>query len=75
MTYAMLGEDERAAAARDAVLSAAPDTSIAHAEAIEPFRRAEDLRHWLEAMRRAGFFEESPEPTSRQRSEQAAVGR
>lgn len=69
MAYAMLGEDERAAAARDAVLSAAPDTSVARAEAIEPFRRAEDLRLWLEAMRKAGFAEESPEPTSRQRSE------
>jgi hypothetical protein len=58
LSYAMPGEDTPAATARDAVLAAAPETTVGHREAVEPFHRRENLDHYLDAMRLAGFPEQ-----------------
>jgi adenylate cyclase len=55
LIYARLGRSEEAEAARNAVLAGLPDTTVRQAARTEPFARASDLQHYLEAMRDAGF--------------------
>ncbi|WP_299500582.1 LuxR C-terminal-related transcriptional regulator [uncultured Roseobacter sp.] len=62
LAYAKLGRTEEAEAAREKVLAAAPQTSVARTERVEPFLRPEDLERYLDLMRNAGFPEDSAAP-------------
>jgi hypothetical protein len=57
LSYAMMGVGDLAAAARDTVLAAAPETTVRRAREVGPFRRSEDRDNYVEAMRKAGFPE------------------
>lgn len=55
LSYAMLGQDEKAKAAAKMVLNTEPDLTLSTRAETEPFMRKDDLDHYLEAMRKAGF--------------------
>lgn len=60
LAYAKLGRGADAETARLKVLAIAPQTSITRSAEIEPFLRSEDLQHYLDLMREAGFPNNGP---------------
>lgn len=60
LAYAKLGRGADAETAREKVLAIAPQTSITRSAEIEPFLRSEDLQHYLDLMREAGFPDNKP---------------
>lgn len=53
--YAQMGAREQAAAHARATLELAPEFTIARYRRAEPFRRREDIEHWVEGFRLAGL--------------------
>jgi TolB-like protein/class 3 adenylate cyclase len=53
--YAQMGAQEQAAAHARATLELAPDFTIGRYRRAEPFRRGEDIEHWVEGFRLAGL--------------------